>query len=178
MKRINQLLLFYLLVFSSAVFIQSCCQGSNAIVGSGEMYVQGESFVTMDTLDGPFIILVAPALDLAYEYHNKSLLNTANALSCDMPIVNRIDVSTVDFSFDKPIMLNEEEILPGTNLIGREGVRFEDGTYSGDLALIIRVDQSFMDNVVFDSDQYTLTVKMSTDNDVDIENAATVFVRP
>ena len=70
------------------------------------------------------------------------------------------------------------QILGGTNLIGRQGISFIDGDYSGAfLELTVQFDQSFMDNVVFDSNMYEFTMKMSTDDEVDIEGTVSAFVQ-
>ena len=106
-----------------------------------------------------------------------SMMNSAYAVTCDNPTENRIDLNTVELTLDKAISLNGVQIPGGTNLIGRQGVTFIDGDYSGGfIRLTARFDQSFMDNVVFDSNRYEFTMKMSTDDEVDLEGTVSAFV--
>ena len=182
MKKLKQLVLFYVLIFSSAIFIQSCCLGDHNITDSGTIsIIDGlliESEVPLDTITGPFNVVLEPGLTLSDNFQDLSLLNSSYAVTCDNPIENRIDLNTVELTLDKAISLDGVQIPEDTNLIGRQGVSFIDGDYSGAfLQLTVQFDQSFMDNAVFDSSQYDFTLKMSTDDGVDIEGTVSAFVR-
>lgn len=178
MKRFNQLVLFYAVLFSSAIFIQSCCLGEHNITGDGSISIVEGFGTPVDTLSGPFRIVVEPTLTLSDNYQDFGLLTSSYAVTCDNPVENRIDVGSVELTLDKTITLNNEQIGVGTNLIGEQGVTFVDGDYSGSfLELTVEFDQSFMDNVVFDSNRYDFIVKMSTDDGLDIEHTVSAYVK-
>ena len=178
MKRFSQLVFFYAVLFSSAIFIQSCCLGEHNITGNGSLSIVEGFGTPVDTLSGPFRVVLEPTLTLSDSFKDLSLLHTSYAVTCDNPIENRIDVSSVEVILDQSITLSGDPIDMEANLIGRQGVTFVDGDYSGGfLELTIEFDQSFMDNVVFETNEYEFTVRMSTDDGVDIENSASVFVQ-
>ncbi len=181
MKRLKQVVLFYVMIFSTAIFIQSCCLGDHQITDSGAIVINeglllGPEF-PVDTISGPFSVVLEPGLTLSDNFQDLGIVNSAYAITCDNPIENRIDLNTVELTLDKAITLDGAQIPGGTTLIGRQGVTIMDGDYSGmGFRLTVQFDQSFLDNVVFDSNRYDFTLKMSTDDQVDLEGTVSAFV--
>ena len=95
MKKVKQLVTFYILIFSSAIFIQSCCLGEHNITDNGTISITDALGLQLDTLNGPFRVVLEPGLTLSENLQDLSLMNSSFSVTCDNPIENRIELNTV-----------------------------------------------------------------------------------
>ncbi len=171
MKRLSQLVCFYLCFFSLAILFHSCCTEELYISDHGTLNVIDlDDMVNDQIYNGAFVLEILPQVDIAGINNEFGLLNTANALSCDRPILNTILEESIQITSDKEFMFDGAVISADTDFIRSDGITINIPEGQTEYyAFHIEFDDQFADLANFDLDAYTFTISYSSDDDLDFE---------
>jgi len=159
MKRFYQLACFYFSFFLLAILLQSCCRGDLYISDHGTVNITDLDDLLGDgIINGAFFLTVVPQLDVASTNTDFGLINTANALSCDRPILNDVLESSISITCDKEFVFEGTTIPVGTDFINSAGITTN------------------IQNEQFELDDYTFTITYSSDDDLDFEVTGTYLI--
>jgi hypothetical protein len=170
MKRICQLVCFYITIFVVAIFLQSCCTGDLFISGSGYVDIQDQDDLPGDgKINGPFQLDVYPGLEVSGIDTDYGFMSSAHALSCDRELQNEVVASSLQISCDKEFVYDNTVVSPGTNFIDFTGITFSIPTDQVEVYIFsILFDSVFTDAAEFVADEYTFSISYTTDNNLDL----------
>ena len=168
--KIKVLLLFYLLITTSAL-IQSCCQEdfkitSQANVNAWELY-QSENGIgrrQISKVKGDFILSIYFQEQLV-SLGNFSLMSNCSALTCKETYQNSIDEKSLNLSLNRDIVLNGDSIPSNTNLLKIDN----SGLNLHDLAagwIEFRFTDEFFQKVKMENGYYTFIFNGKTTDEV------------
>lgn len=164
MKRsFQQIQVKVLLAFSTLLFLQSCCEDSFRIIGSGTLSVKDQISHASDTITTGFIvanflkdqIISTPCGE--YTYENSILENSVNLF------------------FSKDFLFNENTIKSGTNVLDIQTTDSEIELLLYEGTIDIKIHTIFIEQCNFHKGEYEITLKAKTNDDIEIENSLITY---
>lgn len=172
---------FYLSILSLGI-LQSCCEEELKITSEGGSMTAWELYETdkggigrrkISEFSGDFILgayFVTHFASKSSPLKNFSLTNKSYAISCEQVEVNSIDENSLTISLDKIILLNNDSISAGNNLIAipESGVI----VHSVGRGLVeFRFTEEFFQNTTMTDSIYTFNFNGRTDDNIDLNSS-------
>lgn len=176
MKNLQKAFLFYFSLLTFSVIIQGCCTNTYTIIGSGTLsaYSIDEPYTPIDTISGAFI--------LRNEYETRfsgledfSIISSSMATSCAEEFTNQLETQSVKISCDQDFIFDGNTISANSDFSSLEELKIDIQQFETNL-LELHFQQSFMDKVTFENQEYTFTISSKTDNGLDLENQVTILM--
>ncbi len=184
MKKTTLIILFHCII---GLLFQSCCdEPPRAIVGGFEFSIRSFDMenlqsVELDTLRSQFYVEQRYETEqVVFENMASFGLNTAYATSClPSEIVNPIDESTIDFSFDVDFELANVSYPANTNLLAdptlNAVIRLDNYT---ELEGLVRItfNEFFVENAIFPTGDANVRLFSESNDGIVVENIRQVFI--
>lgn len=176
MKNSQKAFLFYFTLIIFSVIIQGCCTNTFTIIGNGTLraYLIDEIFTPVDTITGEFI--------LRNEYETRlsgledfSLISSAMATTCAQEFTNTLETQSVKITCDQDFIFDGNTIAANTDFSNFEELKIDFQQF-GNNFLELHFQESFMNKVTFENQEYTFTVTSKTDDGLDLENQVTILM--
>ena len=179
MKKLSLILKFHFILLFSYVVIYSCCSEPTivTIVGDGEMsFVTSQStqaLTTSDTLTGGTLSILAN-FELMYveNYDDLNLINVAYGTSCPEEFQNPIERSSIVFTCNNDIQIDQTVFKAGDNLNTISDLT----VFSGEGSVEIFFNENLMSRTVFTNGPNTFTVSVQTSDGLDFESNGDLFI--
>ena len=179
MKKIRTIFIFYFAIIFSSIIIQSCCNGSYHIVDAGEIRaysIDSLSIREADTISGLFFLEEQFEVELASIDYPSLINSTMASIDCGYEFDNSIDLDKVNISCDKDFNFEQQNVIAGTDFSDIDGIRISASNYEEWSTLEIHFLEDFINNVEFENQHHTFTIKSQTTDGLDLEVQITLFI--
>ena len=177
MKRVTKIFTIFILLSVYSFILESCCTETYRIIGGGtiEVYdvdpINSFDLMPIDTIRNSFYLAIKFETELSSNLQDFSLMNTAYAVSCDYEIDNPIDRANIKLTCDNSFELGNDTIEANTDFAQNAMLNFTFYGYPGiEGHLIIEFPKAFIDQAVFQKEEYTFKVEGTTTDDIDVES--------
>ena len=176
MKKLQKAFLLYFSLIVISVIIQGCCTNTYTIIGEGTLraYSVDERYIPVDTISGEFI--------LRNEYEtrfsgleNFSIISSTMATTCAEEFTNKLETQSVKITCDQDFVFDGNTISADSDFSSFEELKIDFQQF-GNNTLEVHFQQSFIDKVNFENQEYTFTISSKTDNGLDFENQVTILM--
>ncbi len=160
------------------MFIQSCCHESYKIIGKGEIGAYTDYYNPKnktDTIKGEFYIIWQLEQKTSSLHNNFGLIQSTYATSCSETFENEVSESGFSISCNKDFKYNGILITAGTNFSDFEELKLHIEKKWG--AVEIRFTNEFINLSEFEETDYTFKVNTKTNDNMNLENTLTVFMK-
>lgn len=177
MKIIKSIILLFI-TSAGLVILQGCCDKQAKIVGNGAMSIIDDNYRILDTISNSFTILIEPEIEVAGTLHDiqLGLMTSAYATSCDYEFTNRLLTDEIVITSTRDFIFEGETISANSNFINLAGITSYIIEIGETYQLIISFDSSFIENAEFVPGDYTLSVDVTTEEGIILQNSALVYV--
>ncbi len=175
MKKVIRAIFFCTSLISISVIIQSCCTDKYKIIGNGTIQILDTStFTNVDTIRAPFSINMLFESEIAGLFQT-GLIQSAYATSCEYVFENPADLNTFEIKSNKGFTYDGQMIEADSDFSNLSNLRVEVFDYFGG-ELQVHFNQAFLDLTIFDQDDFTFSIKIKTEDDLELSNDVSVFI--
>jgi len=184
MKRAKKIFTIFILLSAYSFILESCCSETYSIIGSGTIEVFDEDPINtfpltpIETISGSFYLAINFETEIASNLQEFSLMNSAYAVSCDYEIDNPVDRQNMKLTCDKSFELDGNTIEANTDFAQLPELNFSFLGYQGSPVghIIIEFPSAFIDQAVFQKEEYTFKMEGTTTDDLELESEVSVMM--
>lgn len=180
MNKTRKIITFYLFIIAFSLIVESCCTNENRIIGKGLISawdLATQLQIEDNIVTGPFSLRSNYEVEVVTgQLQNASFINTAYGTTCDEVMLNQLQSDQIEIRSDKDFVFMNNTVPANTNFIALDSLEYHADALLGLAFSEIAFTENFINNVEFENENYTFTVKIPTTDGLTLENSITLFM--